>query len=485
HRRYRNVFTFTLIVSVIPEIMTQLYMVFGSTSMEDDSCRVAHFLKVVAYSVPMTGLVWDYTRTYKFKLRVASSKVSESLKKKNLALSQLRKTEDWLSALLDNSSSLISIKDIDGHYMKINKGYEDLFRVTDEDIRGRTDYDIFPKPTADTFHETDRKVFESESSISIEESIEQDDGTRTFITAKFPLRNIDDQIIGIGGISTDITDRVRMEAELRIKTDELQRSNEELDEFAYIASHDLKEPLRGISNYAAFVLEDYADRLDNDGKSKLETLSVLARRLDSLIDSLLYFSRLGRAKHAVRETNLNEVLEGVFERLRFSLDEANVSVRIPKQLPTIECDAVRVAEVYTNLITNAIKYNDKGDKWMEIGVDRSDESRSVFYVRDNGIGIKPNHIESVFKMFKRLHGRDKYGGGTGAGLAFVKKIVERHGGRIWVESTFGVGTTFYFTLNGEKINDTSNHRRHKNPDYTGNRGQSRVHGGHGTGVEEV
>jgi light-regulated signal transduction histidine kinase (bacteriophytochrome) len=134
------------------------------------------------------------------------------------------------------------------------------------------------------------------------------------------------------------------------------------------------------------------------------------------------------------------------ESLQITLREEAVEVRAPRPLPTVRCDQVRVREVFHNLVTNAIKYNDKPHKWVEIGWQDGGDGPPVFYVRDNGIGMQQRHHDAIFRMFKRLHGRDKYGGGTGVGLTIVKKIVERHGGRIRVESSVGEGTTFYFTL---------------------------------------
>jgi light-regulated signal transduction histidine kinase (bacteriophytochrome) len=277
----------------------------------------------------------------------------------------------------------------------------------------------------------------------------------------------------------------RAEELARLNT-ELERSNLELDSFAYIASHDLKEPLRGIHNYSYFLLEDYADKLDADGVDKLQTLIRLTQRMEMLIDSLLYYSRLGRQQLALRPADLNQVLAETLELLAPRLRQSGVTVRIPHPLPTLPADAIRVGELFNNLITNAIKYNDKAEKWVEIGWrqetgdtgqetgDRRREtgdretgngmiaaaypafpaadlvsrvsSSPVFYVRDNGIGIAPRHHEEIFRIFRRLHGREEYGGGVGVGLTIVKKIVERHGGRLWVESTLGEGTTFYFTL---------------------------------------
>ncbi|WP_009631998.1 ATP-binding protein [Synechocystis sp. PCC 7509] len=227
---------------------------------------------------------------------------------------------------------------------------------------------------------------------------------------------------------------------------ELQQSNTELDAFAYVASHDLKEPLRGIHNYSNFLIEDYGNILNEDGVSKLQTLVRLSQRMEDLINSLLHFSRLGRVELAISRTNLNDILQQVLDLLRARIEETGVSISIPRPLPIINCDRIQVTEVFTNLISNAIKYSDRPEKWVEVGYLDHQEEATVFYVRDNGIGIKEQYLDNIFRIFKRLHGHNHYGGGTGAGLTIVKKIVERHGGKIWVESTFGQGSTFYFTL---------------------------------------
>ena len=241
------------------------------------------------------------------------------------------------------------------------------------------------------------------------------------------------------------------EAEIKQAAEDLERSNKELDDFAYIASHDLKEPLRGINNYAAFMIEDHGDNLDEEGREKLETMRRLCGRMEDLINTLLTYSRVGRLDLAIEPTDLNVVVHDIIDSVHVRLEEENVDVRIPKPLPTITCDRARIGEVFRNLVTNAMKYNDKDERWIEIGhgpYNGTDEAvdGDAYYVRDNGIGIREKHMDSVFRIFKRLHGRDKYGGGTGAGLTIVKKIVERHGGHIWVESEYGKGTTFYFTI---------------------------------------
>jgi len=259
----------------------------------------------------------------------------------------------------------------------------------------------------------------------------------------------------------DITERKKAEQALLIWTEALEKSNKELDDFAYIASHDLKEPLRGIKMYANFLTEDFSPVLGEEGKRKCETIIHLSQRMEELIQSLLYFSRVGRTELAVGPVDLNGIVSEVLETLNPRLQEEGMEVRIPRPLPTVTCDKARVAEVFRNLITNAMKYNDKPEKWIEVGYlspetdpeHCSNQMPLEYYVRDNGIGIPEKHSERVFGMFKRLHGRDKFGGGTGAGLTIVQKIVERHGGRIWIQSTVGEGTTMWFTLEAVRTSE--------------------------------
>jgi light-regulated signal transduction histidine kinase (bacteriophytochrome) len=178
----------------------------------------------------------------------------------------------------------------------------------------------------------------------------------------------------------------------------------------------------------------------------------LTQRMDALIDSLLQFSRLGRVDMARQSTDVDHIVDDIVDTLSEALQRDNVAIRRPHDLPEVVCDTVRTGEVFRNLITNAVKYNNKDDRWIEIGVDQSG-AVPVFYVKDNGIGIPEKHQAKVFEVFKRLHGRDKYGGGTGAGLAIVEKIVAMHGGRIWLESEKGVGSTFFLTLSPEEEED--------------------------------
>lgn len=237
---------------------------------------------------------------------------------------------------------------------------------------------------------------------------------------------------------------------------DLTRSNEELDAFAYVASHDLKEPLRGISKYAHLLLEDAA-LVESVNRQRVDGLMRLTRRMDSLLDSLLHFSRVGRATLQFQSVDLNEVLAEALEIVDARRQEMPADIVIPQPLPTVICDRMRAREVFMNLLANALKYNDKPRRVIEIGCVPVDGEKApaagaspVLYVRDNGIGIEPRHFDTVFKMFKRLHGRDEFGGGSGAGLSIVQKLVVQHRGSVWVESTPGTGSTFYFTLAADR-----------------------------------
>jgi len=251
-------------------------------------------------------------------------------------------------------------------------------------------------------------------------------------------------------------EEIKLTAEkLKTYTLALERSNKELDDFAYIASHDLKEPLRGIHNYSRFLLEDNAEKLDQESVGRLERLTYLSQRMEKLVNDLLYFSRLGRQDLAIQKTNVNEIIKDIENTLDIFLKDHNARIGIPKILPTVTCDKPRITEAFRNLITNAIKYNDKPVKNVEIGfLENYTESNgfiinNVFYVKDDGNGIPEEFYQEIFRIFKRLHSpKNKEEEGTGVGLTFVKKIIERHGGKIWLESKVQQGTTFYFTLEG-------------------------------------
>lgn len=240
----------------------------------------------------------------------------------------------------------------------------------------------------------------------------------------------------------DITEKEKLERDLIEKTKRLQESNQRLEEFTYHVSHDLKEPLRTVEAFSEFLIEDYSQKLDQEGKEYLESMKKQAVRMKDLINDLLKLSRIGRKSEVFEEVDMDEVLREVTETLEYSLEEVELSVE--DDLPTIQASKTLTTELFSNLISNGIKYNDKEGKKIEVGWNE-ENSRYLFYVKDNGIGIDTRYLDKIFELFERLDPRQSPNG-TGAGLAICKRIVEEHGGRIWVDSTKGAGSTFYFTI---------------------------------------
>jgi PAS domain S-box-containing protein len=245
-------------------------------------------------------------------------------------------------------------------------------------------------------------------------------------------------------IVRDITQHKQSERALEAKAEELTRSNQELEQFAYVASHDLQEPLRMVSNYTQLLAKRYKDQLDQDAHEFIDFAVDGAKRMQELIHDLLQYARVGTRGKEFRPVPVARVVADALANLAGAIDEAAADV-VVDPLPTLSCDASQVAQVFQNLIGNAVKFRREGQRpVIRVSATRTDHAW-MFTVQDNGIGIEPKYFERIFQMFQRLHTRGEYPG-TGIGLALCKKIVERHGGRIRVESEPGRGTTFAFTL---------------------------------------
>ncbi|HZS54697.1 MAG TPA: ATP-binding protein [Bryobacteraceae bacterium] len=255
------------------------------------------------------------------------------------------------------------------------------------------------------------------------------------------------------GILEVVIERARTFAKLN---QDLSRSNRELEEFVYTASHDLKTPLRGIASYAQILQRSANARLDEPNRDRIENILKLTKRMDSVIEGLLRYSELGHASLTREDVDLNEVCQHVQEMLAVEIQRKGAELRIPRALPRVQCDVRWVEQILLNLIGNGLKYNDNERPWVEIGYQNRPGTTParrvappVFYVRDNGIGIAQENTGAIFRLFHRLHSQDTFGGGTGLGLSIVARAVERHEGRLWLESEVGTGTTFFFTLSAE------------------------------------
>ncbi len=224
----------------------------------------------------------------------------------------------------------------------------------------------------------------------------------------------------------------------------LQQSNTELEAFAFIVSHDLQEPLHGILNFSQFLRDRTGDQLGPQERAWLDTIMKLGARMGTQIEALLQYARAGQEGLEIQSVDLHRLVRSVLDDLSVRIAETGTRVVITGTLPCLDCDPIRTAAVLENLITNAIKYNDQEVRQVEIG--SIDGRVPTLYVRDNGIGIAQQHQQAIFTIFRRLHGRDDFGGGTGAGLTIARKHIERQGGRLWLESAPGQGSIFYFTL---------------------------------------
>jgi len=256
-----------------------------------------------------------------------------------------------------------------------------------------------------------------------------------------------------GALNEEIAERVRAEEALRERGGALERSNRDLEQFAYVASHDLQEPLRMVSSYTQLLARRYKGQLDADADDFIAFAVDGANRMQRLINDLLTWSRLATRGKSLEPTDCNSTLGQARVNLSAAIAESNALVT-NDDLPTVMADEAQLARLFQNLIDNAIKFRSQEPPRVHVSAERlplpqAGEGRGggewLFSVRDNGIGIEPQYHERIFVIFQQLHGKEEYPG-TGIGLAICKRIVERHGGRMWVESELGEGSTFYFTI---------------------------------------
>jgi len=242
----------------------------------------------------------------------------------------------------------------------------------------------------------------------------------------------------------DITLRKEADAHLVEKVEELNRSNEELEQFAYLASHDLQEPLRMVASYTQLLSRRYKGKLDSDADEFIAFAVDGANRMQRLIQDLLMYSRVDKKGQKLLEISSDGALQKALFNLRGAIEQSGALVT-QGPLPEVTADEIQLVQLFQNLIGNAIKYQGAGIPHIHVSATRNGAPKWIFSVKDNGLGIDPQFFERIFGMFQRLHKRDEFEG-TGMGLAICKKIVERHGGNISVESKPGLGSTFSFTL---------------------------------------
>ncbi|MFH1640588.1 MAG: ATP-binding protein [Candidatus Omnitrophota bacterium] len=354
-----------------------------------------------------------------------------------------RTIEGWEKSIHPDDSSRV-LQALEEH-LKMHKPYREEYRILRKDTSiiywvdsGTALRDASDKPykmIGSCSNITARKKAEEEREDLIKELEEREESLNR------QKKEAEDSRRAIKNVAEDLR---RSKEALQAQKGSLEDINKELDDFTYIISHDLKEPLRSIDAFSKFIVDDYDDRLDEQGRFYIERVRMNASRMQKLIEDLLEISRLERKKNIFEEVEATELIDEVKLRLEYRIEEKNAQIITKDKLPRVYCDRIRLTEVFANLFSNALKFNDKPNPQIEIG-SKPKDGFNEFYVKDNGPGIEEQYFDKVFDIFQRL-GKREDNEGTGAGLTIVKKIVHMHKGRIWLESKIGEFTTFYFTI---------------------------------------
>ncbi len=351
----------------------------------------------------------------------------------------LRKNEEeQFKVMIRTSLDAFLITDLRGRILEVNDAYSQMMGYSREELLKMSTADI---EAAGKSEETARDISKLlETGSNRFEALERrNDGRIQIVEVSSNYSNL------YGGriysFMRDITERKQAEEHRDSLLREIASANEELNNFAYVVSHDLKAPLRAISSLADWLATDYANKFDDAGREQMRLLIGRVHRMDGLIDGILLYSRVGRVKETLVAVDLNRLVGDVIDMLAPPI---SITVTIDSPLPTVMVEPTRIQQVFQNLLSNAIKYMDKPEGKIRIACS-AEGSQWKFSVTDNGPGIQQQHFERIFKLFQTLAPRDRVES-TGVGLALVKKIVEMYGGLVWVESTVGEGSTFFFTL---------------------------------------
>lgn len=356
----------------------------------------------------------------------------------------LQESEARMRAIFETAVDAIITIDDTGRLERLNDAAERMFGYAEAEVAGKSVAMLMPLPHREMHDVYLARLLDTGDS-SILGSGREVEGLRKDGTV-FPMDlTVAEMRLGerrmFTGMARDITERKLSEASKLRLVEELTSANEELTSFAYVVSHDLKAPLRGIGSLADWIATDDGDKFSEEGKEHMRLLIQRVHRMGAMIDGILQYSRVGRVREAVAPVDLNGLLPKVIDLLA---PPSGIVVRVETALPAVVAEPTRMAQVFHNLVSNAIKYMGKPDGVVRIGC--ADHGHDWhFYVADDGPGIDPRHFDKVFQLFQTLAPRDRVES-TGVGLALVKKIVEMYHGRIWIESAPGAGTTFCFTI---------------------------------------
>ena len=380
-------------------------------------------------------------RSYQANARLLG--LSEVLAKQN---AESNRAYQQLRTILDATTAIIYLKDVEGRYLFVNRQFQTAFDVQNNQAIGSTDEEILPKPIADVLWGNDRRALSNRKPEELEEILPVNAGRHTYLSLKFPLLSPDGNAHAICCVATDITERNNAAEAVRRAKEAAEAANEELESFSYSVAHDLRAPLRSINGFSHALLEDCGDRLDVESKEHLEIIIESARHMGNLIDDLLTLSRVSRGELRKEVVDLSDMARNIARQLQASEPGRQVHFKIQDAMVD-ECDAALLRAMLENLIGNAWKFTGKkAPAEIEFGREPG-SSPQVYFVADNGAGFDMAYSEKLFGVFQRLHSVEEFEG-TGIGLATVRKIVKRHGGKVWAKSSVNAGATFYFTLRG-------------------------------------
>lgn len=355
---------------------------------------------------------------------------------------ELRRLKDFHESIVQSMTEGIVVEDAQGNITFVNQAGSALLGYSSVELIGQKWKDIIP-PDQRTLVEVTGDRRGPKGVDRYEVKLKRGNGSPVIVLVTSSPLYEHDGFAGTLTVFTNITERVQAEEALAKQAMELARSNAELEQFAYVASHDLQEPLRMVTSYLQLLERRYKGKLDADADEFIDFAVDGASRMKSLIEDLLAYSRVGTRGKEFEPIASEVIFEQALSNLQISIEE-NDAIITHDPLPTIMADDVQLEQLFRNLIDNAIKFRSQARLEIHVGAERKD-GQWYFSVQDNGIGIDPQYAERIFIIFQRLHTREEYPG-TGIGLAICKRIVERHGGRIWVESEAGKGATFFFTI---------------------------------------
>ncbi|MBC7816987.1 MAG: PAS domain S-box protein [Planctomycetaceae bacterium] len=349
----------------------------------------------------------------------------------------------FFRSMVDHVPIGISRTDLGGHFVYVNEEFCQMFGTSADDLLGKPEREVLPQFAIDKGDSINRRIVDLGQPEERIEKLMIGEHELYMKVIRTPVKDAQGHVVGIQALLLDVTELKRAQHGLERHAQNLERSNLDLQQFAYVASHDLQEPLRAVSSYCQLIEKNYSGQLDERAIRWLQFVVNGAQRMQSLVRDLLTYARIDNKAESWITVDSNATCRQAIENLSQLIAESGAQITVAK-LPIVWADGSQLEALFQNLIGNAVKFRSERPSRVSVTA-KQVESNWLFAVRDNGIGIKPEFQERVFEIFKRLQSQDQYPG-TGIGLAICKRIVERYGGRIWVESQFGQGSTFYFTL---------------------------------------